>query len=233
MYRQISQEAFEALRNADTCAVANAIEKFDVRLRNEGFTNSALHCRFPGLGTTLGYATTIRVRSSTPPPAGHVYLDRTDWWSHMQAIPVPHVLVIEDLDARPGRGAFVGEVHAAILKALGCVGAITNGAVRDLPAVEKMGFQLFSASLSVSHSYAHIVEFGTPVNVGGLEICQGDLLHGDQHGFICIPQEIAEQLPAVVADLERREAAIVDFCRSPQFSLPWLKHVIESGAPKS
>jgi regulator of RNase E activity RraA len=228
MYKQISNEAFDALRRADTCAVANAVERFDVRLRNEGFNDSRLRCRFPEMGSILGYATTLRVKSSSPPPKGHSYLDRTDWWSHMQQIPVPHILVIEDVDEHPGTGAFVGEIHAAILKAFGGVGAITNGAVRDLPGVAKLGFQLFSGSLSASHAYVHVVEFGTPVRVGGLEIRQGDLLHGDQHGVVRVPLEITEQLPDVIAELECREGKITRFCSSPQFSLAGLRELIGS-----
>src|SRR5579862_1540199 len=139
----ISTETLKALRGLDTCAGANASETFDVRLRNEGFSGDGLRNRFPDLGAMVGYAATMRVRAAAPPSRGHAYLDRTDWWKYLEAWPVPHVLVIEDMDSHPGRGAFVGEVHAAILRALGCVGAVTNGAVRDLPAIHAAGFSLF------------------------------------------------------------------------------------------
>jgi len=98
----------------------------------EGFADCSLHCQFPQLPPLVGYAITLRIRASSPPPKGHNYLDRTDWWKQIESFLLPHVMVIQDMDARPGRGAFVGEVHAAILKALGCVGVVTNGAVRDL-----------------------------------------------------------------------------------------------------
>ena len=92
-------------------------------------------------------------------------------------------------------GAFVGEIHAAIGIALHCVGCVTNGAVRDLPAVEAMGFQLYARHTSVSHAYAHIIEFGEPVEIDGLKISSGDLLHGDRHGVLTIPIAIAGQVP--------------------------------------
>lgn len=230
MHSPVSQEAFNFLLTRDTCAIANAIESFDIRLRNEGFNDSALRCRFPAMPPMVGYATTMRVRAGSPPPKGRVYFDRTDWWQVLVALPVPHILVIEDVGSRPGYGAFVGEVHASILKAFGCVGAVTNGAVRDLPAVERMGFNLFSGSVSVSHAYVHVVEVGTPVKIAGLDIRQGDLLHGDQHGVVNIPLEIAEQIPSASALLRQREAVVTEFCRSKEFSAEGLHRLLARGA---
>ena len=99
-------------------------------------------------------------------------------------------------------------MHVNILRALGCVGAVTNGAVRDLPAAEELGFQLFAGSVSVSHAYVHIVEFGTPVEIGGLKIQSGDLLHGDLHGVQSIPLDIAGKIPPVAAEIVARDQAI-------------------------
>ena len=100
----------------------------------------------------------------------------------------------------------MGEIHAAIGIALNCVGCVTNGAVRDLPAVEAMGFQLFASRTSVSHAYAHIVEFGEPVEIDGLKISSGDLLHGDRHGVLTIPLSIATQIPAKLPKSWQRSA---------------------------
>jgi len=226
----IGAETLDALAALETTSVANAIEAFDVRLRNEGFADSTLQCRFPQLAPTVGYAITLRIRASSPPMKGHNFIDRTDWWKHIESLLLPHIMVIEDMDAHPGRGAFVGEVHAAILKALGCVGAITNGAVRDLPQIEMTGFQLFSGSIAVSHAYAHVVEFGGPVEVGGLKIRPGDLLHGDCHGVVRIPLDIAGSIPKAAAILRRREKIITTYCRSKDFSVEGLGKIIEETA---
>src|SRR5581483_9151427 len=101
--------------------VSNAIETFGVRLRNEGFTDRRIHCMFPQLPPVIGYAVTATIRCSTPPPVGHEYADRTDWWNHILKTPAPRIVVVQDVDDTPGLGAFVGEVHADILRALGCV----------------------------------------------------------------------------------------------------------------
>jgi len=127
---------------------------------------------------------------SAPPVAGTDYLDRTDWWDYIVSMPAPRVVVVQDTGHQPGLASLLGAVHVNILRALGCVGAVTNGAVRDIPAAEEIRFPLFAACVSVSHAYVHIVEFGTPVEIGGLGIQSGDLLHGDLHGIQTIPRTL-------------------------------------------
>jgi len=228
MVSYLPESVLQPLRKLDTCTVANAIECFDLRLRNEGFTNNAsLHCHFPKLPPMLGYVVTLRVRSANPPMKGGNYIDRTDWWHVLEKYPAPHVVVIEDADRRPGIGAFVGEVHAAILQALGCVGVVTNGAVRDLSAVEPQAFHLFSGTVSPSHAYVHVVDAGIPVEVAGLHIKPGDLLLGDQHGIVRIPPQIATELPATVEHIRAREREILEFCQSPEFSREGLRELVK------
>src|ERR1035438_4437945 len=123
----LSSSQLEAIQQFDTCTIANAIERFKVRLRNEGFTRPGLRCVTKGATRLLGYAATSKVRSSNPPMTGALYLDRTDWWTNIEPLPAPRVAVIQDMDSPAGRGACMGEVHAAILKALRCTGVITNG----------------------------------------------------------------------------------------------------------
>ena len=140
MSEVLSPALAEALCQLDSCVISNAIETFDVRLRNEGFTGAAIRCVFPERPPVVGHAVTATIRCSTPPAVGHVYTDRTDWWTDILRTPAPRIVVVQDVDHHPGLGAFVGEVHANILRALGCVAYVTNGAVRDLPAVQALGF---------------------------------------------------------------------------------------------
>jgi 4-hydroxy-4-methyl-2-oxoglutarate aldolase len=227
MESKLTSARLEALRRLDTCTVSNAIEAFNVRLRNEGFADSSISCIFPALPAMAGYAVTCRIRCSGPPPKGHSYLDRTDWWDHVQTIPVPRVVVIQDIDHYPGLGSFLGEVHVSILKALKCVGAVTNGAVRDLAAVEPTGFNLFARNVAVSHAYVHFVDFGGPVEIGGLRISPGDLIHDDRHGVLSVPKQIAAKIPGVAAKALERERRIIELCRSADFSLERLNRLIK------
>ena len=223
----LTADQLAALQRLDTCSVANAIETFDVRLRNEGFADASIHCMFPKLPPMVGYAATVRVRCSNPPPQDHTYTNRTDWWNYVVSLPAPRVVVIKDVDDQPGTGAFLGEVHAHILQALGCSGVITTGSVRDVPAIEALGLSLFAGSIAVSRAYVHIVDFGNPVEVGGLTVQPGDLLHGDLHGVLSVPKEIAADIPAAVARRADREKKVIALCKSGEFSLAKLREAVK------
>jgi regulator of RNase E activity RraA len=132
-----------------------------------------------------------------------------------------------DIDDHPGTGAFVGEVHANILRALGCAGLVTNGAVRDLPAVGDLGFQMFSAVTSPSHAFAHIVDFGGAVDVAGLHVESGAVLLADRHGLVMVPDPLVGALPTTVSEMKARERAVIDFCRSPGFSVDGLRTIVQ------
>ncbi len=222
----VGVEVLDALRRLDSCTVSNAIEAFEVRLRNSGFADARVRCIFDDLPPMVGHAATARLRSAEPPITGH-YHDRTDWWNSILQLPAPRIVVLEDQDEPPGVGAFLGDMHAAILRALGCIGYVTNGAVRDLPGVRDVGLQLFAGNVAVSHAYAHIFDFGSKVKVGGLEVRPGDLLHGDRHGVLSIPKEIAAEIPAVADRLRKEEQTVIDFCRSNDFSVDKLRQVLK------
>jgi regulator of RNase E activity RraA len=214
-----SPEQLEQLRLFSTCVIASTIETFQVRLRNDGFTNSSLHCVFNQLPPMVGYAATARIRSADPPMQGPNYYDRRDWWASLLRIPEPRIVVIEDVDSPPGLGAFIGEVHANVVHALGCVGVVTNGAVRDVNEVRQTGLQVFAGNLSVSHAYAHIFDFGGTVEVAGLAIRPGDLLHGDLHGVLTIPEEIAGKVGERALEIVNKRKSLVANCKLQKFSM--------------
>lgn len=224
----LSETEFRELAALDTCSVANAIERFNVQLRNEGHTEGGLVCRFPNLPPMLGYAFTMQVRSGAPPSRGRFYFENTLWWDELLSVPAPRILVVQDMDRHPGAGALIGELHAKILQALGCVGVVTNGGVRDLPRVEPLGLAMYSATLSVSHSYSHVVHTGGRVQIGGLEVSAGDLIHGDRHGIVRVPRELAGRLPRTVAALREKENEISAYLKSPDFTLDGLRSLLET-----
>lgn len=210
-----------------TPVVASAIETFRVRLPNTGFCDSTVRCIFEDRLPIAGYAATARIRTSNPAMEGHGYsYERTDWWSHILSIPAPRVVVIEDADKPAGLGAFIGEVNANILLALGCVALVTNGAVRDLDEVRTTAFQMFASNVSVSHAYAHIFDFGGPAVVGGLTIRPGELVHGDLNGVQTVPLEIAGQVPSMAQKILLRRQRLIKTCRSADFSADELRKAI-------
>jgi len=221
----------DILRLVDSCTIANAIETFHQRLRNEGFADNSIHCLTPQLPPMVGYAATIKIRGSSPATAGPDYTYRTDWWDYVLSLPGPRILVVQDMASKPGLGALLGTVHVNILRALGCVGAVTNGAVRGLPMAEKLKFHLFAGGLSLSHAYVHVVEFGTPVEVGGLKVHSGDLLHGDMHGVQSVPLDIVPKLPAAAAEVVAQDQEIITLCQSNEVSLEKLRAAVAKRNP--
>ena len=213
----------EKLRQLDSCTVANAIETFGVRLRNTGFADSTIRCMFEDFPPLVGYAATVRVRTADPPMEGDSYYYRLDWLEQVLSIPPPRVLVVEDVDHNPGLGSFIGDVHANILQALGCIGVVTNGAVRNVEAARELKFQMFARNLSVSHAFAHVFDFGSPVVAGQMQVRPGDLLHGDRHGVQTVPTEIAQKIPSVAQRMNGEEREIIEFCRSGVFTLEKLR----------
>ena len=222
----LTDEQLQALRRLDACVVANAIETFRLRLRNQGFVDHTVRSQFPELAPMVGYAATVRIRGSAPPAAGKQYPERTDWLEYITQVPPPRVVVVQDTASQPGLCSLVGEVHMTVLRALHCVGVVTNGSVRDIPAARSAGFHYFAGSVAVSHGYVHILDFGQPVEIGGLTIASGDLLHGDLHGVQSVPLGVAAQIPAAAAAISAREQALIALCRSPDFTLAKLRALL-------
>src|SRR5579859_2014968 len=232
--QQLQHADLEQLRRLSTCIVASAIETFRVRLPNSGFANSSIRCIFKDRLPLIGYAATARMRSANPPMAGEgYYYERTDWWKHILSVPAPRVVVIEDVDNPAGLGAFVGEVNANILLALGCNGMVTNGSVRDVDQIGLTRFQMFAGGVSVSHAYSHIFDFGGTVELGGLKIRPGDLLHGDRHGVQTVPLDIADKVPAAALKIAQRRQQLIGLCRASEFSLDGLRAAIRQPDLKS
>lgn len=220
----------DALRKITSPSVANAIETFKVRPRDEGNLSSSIRALFPEMGPMVGYAVTALIRAERSPLEGH-RASTFAWWDFIQTIPAPRVIVVHDLDDPRGQGAQWGEVQANIHRALGCVGVVTDGSVRDLDEVRALGFQFCAAHVSVSHANVHMVDFGLPVKVGGVWVKPGDLIHGDQHGVLTIPPETAPRIPEAIAKVEADERKIIAVCQAPGFTADKLKEIYKQIRP--
>jgi 4-hydroxy-4-methyl-2-oxoglutarate aldolase len=222
----LTDEELEPFRHLGAGLLANAIESFQPRPRNEAFADSSVHCLFPRLQPMVGHAVTIKVRSLDPPAGGGIFPDRSDWWDYVLSMPAPRVVVMQDCAIPVGPGSLLGSVQVNILRAFGCVGAVTNGAVRDIPAAEALCFPLFAGVASVSHAFVEVVDIGGPVEIGGLKIEPGDLLHGDAHGLQTIPLDIAAQIPERAMQIARDEEMLIALCHSSDFSLEKLQAAV-------
>ncbi|HET7875855.1 MAG TPA: RraA family protein, partial [Methylomirabilota bacterium] len=226
----LTPEQLDALRRIDSPTIANAIETFKVRPREQGNLSSDIRALFPDMGPMVGYAVPCIIRAEAGPIEGH-RASTYGWWDYVQTIPAPRVIVVHDLDDPRGQGAQWGEVQANIHRALGCVGVVTDGSVRDLDEVRALGFQFCAAHVSVSHANVHMVDFGIPVKVGGVWVKPGDLIHGDQHGVCTIPHDIAARIPEAIAKVEADERKIISVCQSPGFTADKLKELYKQIRP--
>ena len=216
----LSRDLLARLAQADTPTVCNALELLVPERRAKGFTTRPFVVAFPTLAPIVGLARTATIRAREPSsraPAEAKAL-RLDYYRYVAADALPTVAVIQDLDDPPGFGAFWGEVNSAVHKGLGCLGCITNGSIRDLDLLAP-GFQLLAGSVGPSHAWVHLEAFGCDVEVHGMTVRHGDLVHADRHGAVVIPAEAASRLPEAIELCGRREAPILAAARAPGFTV--------------
>src|SRR6266567_5406771 len=178
-----SRSHFEFLQSIDTPTVCNLIEIVAPERRGAGYTVKHLHCPFPDLPPIVGFAKTVTIRSKEAFGMGDAgYMQRRlDYLDYVASAPRPSIVVIEDLDGEHvGYGAFWGEVQSNVHKALGCLGTVTSGSIRDIPMIAE-GFQMLAGSIVPSHAFVHVVEYGLDVNVHGMAVKSDDLIHADRH----------------------------------------------------
>src|SRR5256886_11385881 len=212
----ITPTQLEFLRSIDTPTVCNLVEIVAAERRGHGYTVRHLHCPFPDLSPIVGFAKTVtfKAKDAVPLGQGSYMQKRLDYLDYVAASPQPGIMVMEDLDGEHvGYGAFWGEVQSNVHKALGCLGVITNGSVRDIPMIAP-GFQMLAGSIVPSHAYVHVVEFGIDVEVAGMAVRSGDLIHADRHGASLVPVDKIEALPAAAHKLAGTVARVIAAARS-------------------
>ena len=218
-----SQELFSHLRQFDTPTISNALEIARGSRAISGFTQCTFVTASTRLPAIVGFARTARIRCSTPYDPAQRRRNQIRYYEYVARPEQPSVAVIEDIDENPGLGAFWGEVNTHIHMGLGCVGAVTNGSMRDLEAMHP-GFQCLAGSLSPSHAWVQVVEFGTPVEIFGMHVSPDEIVHADRHGALVIPPQYLEKLPAAIDLMTRREKVLLDAAKRSDFDMSALKN---------
>jgi len=209
------------LKGVDTPTLSNAIEALRIRPLSAGFAPCQILCLFPEFGRMVGYAVTAQVETMTTAAA-----DRKMFLSLYEAVmesPKPAVVAFQEVGPQPDYAAHCGEVMATIFQRLGAVGLVSDCAVRDIPEVRALRFHYFARGAVASHAYFHIVRVGVAIQVQGLVISPGDLLHGDENGLIVVPKEALDKLPPAVEAVRTRERALMEFVRGPAFTFEGLR----------
>ncbi len=215
--------ALEALRRFDTPTVCNGLEVVAPERRALGFTRQPMVCPTPESGPIVGWARTATMRAAAPPASAE---DATalmaQYYRRLESAPGPAITVIQDLDQESGIGAFWGEVNTTLHKRLGVAGVVTDGSIRDLDMLAP-GFFLLAGSVRPSHAFARVVGVGQAVDIFGMTVCDGDLLHADRHGAVVIPADRVHDLLQAIDTLVAKEGRILEACARDDFSVDLLE----------
>ena len=214
-----------ALAEFDTPTICNALELVAPDRRALGFNRRPLVCPFPGMKPVVAYARTATIRSREPQQcaAADARALRLAYYEYIGKAPVRSLAVIQDIDGPDaGFGAFWGEVQTNVHKALGCVGTITDGSVRDVDQMAP-GFFVLAGSIMPSHAHVHLVEFGGTVSVAGMMVSSNDLIHADRHGAVVVPHAVVTRIPEAATLIARREKVLLDAAKQSDFSMAQLR----------
>lgn len=214
----LTETQLDALKDFDTPTICNAIERFKIQDETTGFMGMNIRCLFPQFGTTIGYALTVTVDSTTPAAKrdNNVWIE---WVQAMESTLKPTFLAFQDIGPHPEKSAHMGEMMASLAKRMGAVGLVTNGGVRDIKEVEGLGFQYFAAGIVPAHGNPRLLQVNLPVVIDGLRIEPGDLLHGDGNGVAKIPREIASRTAEMAMKIRQEESEMLEYIKSPDFSV--------------
>jgi 4-hydroxy-4-methyl-2-oxoglutarate aldolase len=212
-----NSELISYLKTVDTATLANAIELLNLRPRSEGFASLDLRCLFPEFGPMCGYAVTAQVETVSlgAPRTEEAYVEL---FEAVEASPKPAVLVMQEIGGDRDRATHAGEVMATIFTRLGAIGLVSDCGVRDLTAVRNLGFHYFARGAVASHASNRIVRTGVPVEVTGVTIRPGDMLHADENGLITVPESGRERLHELVDQILAKERKLLDFVRGSGFT---------------
>jgi len=225
MTTTLTQRDLDALAEFDTPTICNALEMVAPDRRALGFNRRPLVCPFPTMKPVVGYARTAIIRSREPHQrnAAEAKAQRLSYYEYIAKAPLPSLAVLQDIDGPDtGFGAFWGEVQTNVHKALGCIGTITDGSVRDIDQMAP-GFFVLAGSIMPSHAHVHLVDFGGTVSVAGMIVSGDDLVHADRHGAVVIPKELVKRVPEAAALIARREKVLLDAAKSPGFGMAQLR----------
>ncbi len=213
----MNAELLNILSRVDTPTVCNAVEVVQGKRGFDRFSRGTMICTEPGRAV-VGYAVTAQIAALAPPTEQPdlIRARRMAYYKAMHDAPKPSVAVVEDLDFPNCIGAYWGEINTTVHKGFGMSGALTNGVVRDLDDLPQ-GFPVIAGSVGPSHGFVHVLSIGQPVQVKGLVVCQGDLIHADRHGAVVVPPEVIGDLATAIAKLQATERLVLDPARKLDF----------------
>jgi 4-hydroxy-4-methyl-2-oxoglutarate aldolase len=187
-HSRLSDGELLRLRRFSTPTVYNGWEQVSSVDRRTVVNLDDVRDFMPQFGAMIGYAVTLEVDPNNPDPLERKEAPQ-EYRAYLESVTGPKIVIVKDVNSPNVIGTYFGEVNASLHRALGCVGMITDGGIRDVVEMESLGFKALAKRLCVGHAYAWPVRWGHEVEIFGLKIKPGQLVHADQHGFMVIPDE--------------------------------------------
>lgn len=210
MERRISHSDLLELKRWNTPAVYNGWEQITRHdFSREGFNLEPVTDYMPQMGPMVGYAVTVVIE---PGNRQHTHTNpdsKKQYREYVASVEGPKIVVVQDLDKPMLYGSFWGEVNSNIHRALGCVGTITDGGIRDLDEMINAGFKALSRGVCVGHAWSTPVKWDCEVEVFGRKILPGQLIHADKHGFLVIPEEDQDMILEAARFMDSNECKTV------------------------
>ena len=208
MAAKSDRKILEELKNFDTPSITNVVATYPTHPLCLGlynpwtqnwYTDQSVRCMYPELGRTVGHAVTCVFGLPDPSFNNLTFSDVVD---ALEASPKPTVLVFQQIfpPELEGKVGLSGGNMTSAMKAMGCVGAISNGPSRDINEIREMNFQYILSGVTPGHGAMSVHAVNVPVSVAGMDVTPGEIIHMDENGACKFP---ADKLSAVFANVKK------------------------------
>ena len=209
------REMLEELKNFDTPSITNVVATYPehplcLGLYNpwteNWYTDQSIRCMYPELGRIVGHAVTCVYGLPDPNYSRLTFMDVID---ALDACEKPTILVFEQKfpPEIAGKVGLAGGNMTSAMKAVGCLGAISNGPSRDLDEIRPMRFQYMLSGVTAGHGGMAVHAVNVPVSVAGMDVSPGEIIHMDENGACKFPADKIEAVLDNVRALQQEEEA--------------------------
>jgi len=168
------------------------------------YTDQSVRCMYPELGPTAGYAVTCTFGM---PDANYSRLTFMDVIDALEESKKPTILIIKQIfpPEIAGKVGLSGGNMTTAMKAIGCVGVISDGPSRDIDEIRPMKFQYMLTGVTAGHGDFAVHSINTPVSVAGMDVSPGEIIHMDENGACKFPADKLEQVAKNLELLRQEE----------------------------
>lgn len=217
----------EQLADFDTALIANTIGYVDPTPVHEWYMSGSIGSLTPTVGPTVGVAMTLEMDTSTPGNQADMEL-YYDLLTAIEQSSSPIVVIMKAVGSRPDHECILGDGMVKMMHSVGCVGAVTDGGVRDIEGILSVPFGVYARGRTIHHCAIRCARLNHPVDIGGITVSPGDLIHANMGGVIKIPPACREQLPAQATQMRAFEHAAHCIFRQKDLTLERKRNAVKA-----